>query len=202
MIPRLGLLIAGGRGERLGSPKAGVMLAGRTLLERAHATLAAACDAVRVVAPADLDLPVAPALRIRDAMDHAGPLSALVAGLGAVKYGRAIALAVDMPLVRPSHLAALLAEADGPAAWVPAPGGRPQPLAAAYAPAAAARLAAALAAGERALVPAVLALAPRILDDAALRGLGLAPECLDDVDTPEDLERVERLLRSGEAGLR
>ncbi|HEV2105150.1 MAG TPA: NTP transferase domain-containing protein, partial [Candidatus Eisenbacteria bacterium] len=64
--PVLGVLLAGGRGARLGAggPKALATLAGRTLLSRAHAILAAVCDAVVVVAPAALALPVAPGERV------------------------------------------------------------------------------------------------------------------------------------------
>jgi len=77
-------------------------------------------------------------------------------------------------------------------ALVPAPGGRAQPLAAWYAPAALAPLAAALARGERALVPAVAALAPRYVDDAALAALGAGPSSFLNVNTPGDLAEAAR----------
>jgi molybdopterin-guanine dinucleotide biosynthesis protein A len=74
---------------------------------------------------------------------------------------------------------------------VPAPGGRAQPLAAAYRPAAVAPLRAALERGERAVTRAVLALGPALLDDAALMAIGIDPEAFDDIDTREDLARLE-----------
>src|SRR5262249_32784657 len=61
----LGVLLAGGRGTRLGAgiPKALVVCGGRTLLARALATLDTLGDAVVVVAPRGLELPVPPGQR-------------------------------------------------------------------------------------------------------------------------------------------
>ena len=192
MSGRLGVLIAGGAGERFGGPKALARFHGATLVARAHAVLARACDDVVVVAPGTLDLPVPRSARVPDRFAGEGPLSALVAGLASRPFTRAFALGVDLPLVETVHVEALLAEWKDDAALVPAPGGRAQPLAAVYAPAALPTLDGALAAGRRALVPAVMTLGPRLLDDAALESLGLAPACFADADTPEALARLER----------
>lgn len=192
MASTLGILLAGGRGTRLGLgvPKALAPWSAGTLLSRALATLRDACDAVVVVAPPELALPVPAELRVFDPPGAAGPLAGLVAGLGARACARALALGVDLPLVDAGLLRALGDRlADGPAV-VPAPGGRAQPLAAWYAAEALAPLAAALARGERALVPAVLALSPRWVGDAELASLGAAPDSFLNVNTPGDLARA------------
>src|ERR1051325_4041093 len=84
----LGVLLAGGEGRRLGArtPKALIRCGGRTRLERAMATLTALCDAVVVVAPADMVLPVDAARRLADPPDAAGPLAALAVGLGSPPF--------------------------------------------------------------------------------------------------------------------
>lgn len=191
MIATLGVLLAGGRGERFGAPKALARFRGITLVERACAALEAVCDDVVIVAPAGLALPVDGARRVADVYAGEGPLSALVAGLAARANTRALALAVDLPLLEPEHFRRLLGAAGIETALVPAPGGRMQPLAAVYAAGAAAPLRAALDRGERAAVPAVRALRPRLLDDAALESIGVPPACFTDADTPDALARLE-----------
>ena len=197
----LGVLVAGGRGSRLLGhvPKALVRLGGRTLLERSLAILGEVCGEVVVAAPATLALPVPAAMRIADVPGAAGPLAGVAAGLAARSFECALVLGVDFPLMRPAALAALRDQIDqiGDApALLPAPGGTPQPLAAAYRPEAAAPLALALERGERALTAAVLALAPRLLADAELERLEGGLENFFNLNTPEDLAEAERRLAS------
>jgi molybdopterin-guanine dinucleotide biosynthesis protein A len=192
MSGRLGVLIAGGAGERFGGPKALARFHGATLVARAHAVLAEACDEVVVVAPESLELPVPARARVPDRIAGAGPLAALVAGLAARPFTCAFALGVDLPLVESVHVRRLLDAWKDDVALVPAPGGHAQPLAAVYAPAARPPLDGAFIEGRRALVPAVMTLGPRLLDDAALAALQIPPGCFDDADTPEELARLER----------
>lgn len=195
----LGLLIAGGQGRRLGAgvPKARVELAGLTLLQRAMAILAACSDHVRVVAPAKLGLDVPAEMLVEDPPGEQGPLAALVAGLSATTFERAIVLGVDYPLARPHSLAAiaeLLAEAPRPHAVVPELAGMLQPLVAAYAPAARDALAARLDQGERSLVAAVRAMPVRLVADAEIAALEGGEENFLNVNTPEDLAAIERRM--------
>lgn len=190
----LGLLIAGGRGERLamGTPKALVSLGGMSLLSGALAVLHDLCDHVRVCAPAEMVLPVPAKLRVADPAPESGPLAALVAGLGARRFTRAFVLGVDLPFVRVSALRAMGEWLEGYAAVVPVPGGIPQPLAAWYAPSAIPALAAAVAAGERALVPPVLRLPPFLVQDDVLADLEGGSEAFFNLNTREDLAFAER----------
>ena len=195
----LGILLAGGRGERLGlgSPKALVTLGGRTLLVRALETLRSFCDHVVVCAPASLELPIEPAIRVDDPLPGEGPLAALVAGLRSRPFARAVALGVDMPFVGADALAIVCAGPMGAPAVVPAPGGRPQPLAAAYAPEAIAPLAAAVGRGERALVRAVLALPARIVADAELVAALGSTDAYFNLNTRADLAFAEGRIAAG-----
>jgi molybdopterin-guanine dinucleotide biosynthesis protein A len=195
----LGVLLAGGRGSRLGSdvPKALVVCAGRTLLARALATLETQCDELVVVAPRAMELPVERARRVDDPEGSAagrGPLAALVAGLAARPHEEALAFAVDMPLVTGAALQVLRERRGGALAVLAAPAGVPQPLAAWYAPGAGERLAQALATGERSLIAACRTLAPVPVDDAALASIPDGDGFKWNLNTREDLLQVERLL--------
>ena len=192
----LGVIVAGGRGVRLGlgRPKAFAEVGGTTLLARAEVALAPLCDAIVITAPAGLDLPPHRAPRVADATGQAVPLAGLVAGLAACRFERAVALGVDFPLMRPEMLAALLARLGPRAAVIPAPGGVPQPLAAAYAPAAAETFAAALARGERAVTRAALALDPVLVSEVELSRLEGGSASFFNLNTPGDLREAERLL--------
>ena len=192
----LGVIVAGGRGVRLGhgQPKAFAEVGGMTLLARAEAALSGLCDEVVIAAPLGLALPPHHFAHVADATDAAVPLAGLVAGLSARELGRAVALGVDFPLMRNEMIAALLSRLGTRAAVIPAPGGIPQPLAAAYAPAAVAPLALALSHGERAVTAATLALDPVIVGDGELSRLEGGCDCFFNLNTPHDLAEAERRL--------
>jgi molybdopterin-guanine dinucleotide biosynthesis protein A len=198
----LGILLAGGRGTRLGqpTPKALTHLAGCSLYERALRTLDDVSVEMVVAAPKEIELPMLDARpgrrreRVLDAGE--GPLAALVQAFEGRAFGQAIVLGVDFPLVLPGTLEALI-RLLGPEcrAVVPAPGGRLQPLVAAYAPSGAKALAAARRAGERSVVAAVSGLGPRVLDDRELARLPGGLESFLNLNRPQDLVEAERRLR-------
>lgn len=207
-----GVVLAGGRGTRLGLgvAKARVRLGGRSLIARAIETLEPLCDAVTVVAPegiaADLASETAGREVVFDAPGGKGPLAGLVAGLS-LAHARgaewAVALAVDLPFLRAETLAALLelARRERTLALLPAPDGLPQPLAAIYSAAAAPRLAAAFAAGVRGANEAVGALGARLVRGAELEALPGGAAAFANVNTAGDLAEAERrLARQGSAG--
>jgi molybdopterin-guanine dinucleotide biosynthesis protein A len=189
------VVLAGGKGRRLqiGAPKALARVAGVTLLERAVGTLRAICDEVVTVAPEELALPIpAGSRRVHDS--GRGPLEALVAGLEAAPYQRALVLGVDFPLISPATLTAIAERLGGAVAAVPRPGAWLQPLVAAYAPSAAAALAAAIAHGERALLVAVEEIGPRVIEPDEVAALPGGIEGFLNLNGPEDLAEAERRL--------
>ncbi len=192
----LGVIVAGGQGRRLGlgSPKALVRVGGLTLLDRAIATLERLCDRIVVASPPHLGLPLPKAMLVPDASGARGPLAGLVAGLDSDPYDRAVALGVDFPLLRPSALETLIDRLGDHSAVLPAPGGIPQPLVAAYGPSACAGLKGRLAAGERSLIRAVASLAPLVLTDAELMRLEGGLENFFNLNTPDELARAEQML--------
>jgi molybdopterin-guanine dinucleotide biosynthesis protein A len=130
-----GIVLAGGRSSRMGTPKAWLDWHGTTLLRRTCGIVArGAGGPVVVVRAPDQDLPDLPreVRVVEDARDGKGPLQGLLAGLEAVDAEVAFAASTDMPFLHPRFVAAVCAGARGADAAVPHVGGYRQPLAAAY----------------------------------------------------------------------
>jgi molybdopterin-guanine dinucleotide biosynthesis protein A len=195
-LTSLGVLLAGGRGTRLGAgvPKALVHCAGQTLLARAMTTLDRLCDSVVVVAPRELELPTPRSDRVDDPHGVHGPLPAMLAGLASRRFDEALVLAVDLPLVTERALGVLRARRGDALAVMAAPNALPQPLAAWYGSGARAGLEAAVASGERSVIAACRTLAPRLVRDEELAKMPDGEGFQWNVNTREDLERAERML--------
>lgn len=184
MAPIGAVVLCGGTARRLGgADKASLRVGDRSLLERALAAVAGVDEVVVVGDPV-------PGVRtVREQPAGGGPAAGLMAGVEALPgVGLVVALAVDMPMVTPGTVARLLRAApayDG-AVLVDA-GGRRQPLCAAYD-----REALVSAAPhERDGLPLHRLLAPLRLVEVAARG-----DEADDVDTPEDLRRIDLAVRT------
>ena len=125
------LILAGGKGLRLGREKAGVLLEGETLLGRA-VRLARPLGEVWVVGDGR-PLPVPPGVRmVTDLFPGKGPLGALYTGLLLSPGPYALALACDMPFISPELLGYILSVASGYDAVVPRVGELLEPLHAVY----------------------------------------------------------------------
>ncbi|MEZ0446463.1 molybdenum cofactor guanylyltransferase [Cellulomonas sp. ICMP 17802] len=190
MTPATGfdaVVLAGGRGRRLGGArKPEVVVGGRALLDHALAAVADA-DRVVVVGPGDLARPGV-ATVLEDPPDG-GPVAGLAAGLAFLgSDGLVAVLACDVPragAALPALLAAAADDVDG--ARLVSADGRPQHLVAVYRAASLARSLAAL--------PAVRGASMREL----LAGLRLVdvPDTGDaaaDADTWADVERLDAEL--------
>jgi molybdenum cofactor guanylyltransferase len=133
-----GIVLAGGRSSRMGSPKAALEWHGSTLLRRVTGIVGRAVGGPVVVvrAPGQELPPLAADVEVaEDAREGRGPLEGLAAGLAALE-GRARAAYVsstDAPLVHPAFVRAVAAALDESAdVALPVVHGHPQPLAAAY----------------------------------------------------------------------
>jgi molybdopterin-guanine dinucleotide biosynthesis protein A len=190
--PPVGVVLAGGRGRRLGGDKAIVELEGRALVHYPIEALHSVCDDVVVVAKRDTLLPplsgVADLWIEPDEPRH--PLVGVAHALGLATGRPVLVVAVDLPLVDAGVLRAILSAEGGPAdATVVAPRayGRLQPLCALYAPRA-------LEAGLNRFDPSartievVEALGVRVVE-------GLEETAFFNVNAPEDLLRASVLVR-------
>ena len=185
-----GIVLAGGRSSRMGSPKAALEWHGSTLLRRACGLVGRGVDGpVVVVRAPGQELPPLPAAVAvaEDARQGRGPLQALSAGLAAVEDRAPVAYlsSTDAPLLHPAFVRHVVAALDDDADVVlPHARGFPQPLAAAYRTSLRARLDDLLAAGR--VRPADLFATCRVrdLDEGALLAdpaLAAADPALDSV---------------------
>lgn len=203
-----GVVLAGGRSARMGTPKAALQWHGSTLLCRTVGVLRRAVDGPLVVVRAPgQPLPDLPSQVdvVDDPEEGLGPLQGIAAALAALdgRAESAFVSSTDLPFLHPVFvrrvLAALTADPAGhPDVVLPIARGYPQPLAAAYRVALAGLVADLVAAGD--LRPAFLfrRCTTLRLDDAALLAdpaLAAADPTLEsvvNVNSPEDYRAALR----------
>lgn len=141
MSSSAGIVLAGGRSSRMGTPKAALEWHGSTLLRRTAAIISRVTGGpVVVVRAPGQPLPglSAEIEVVDDPREGLGPLQGLAAGLAAIAGRAEIAFvcSTDMPFLHPAFvrrvLRAVADGADGPDVGLPVARGFPQPLAAAY----------------------------------------------------------------------
>jgi molybdopterin-guanine dinucleotide biosynthesis protein A len=138
MLTFAGIVLAGGRSSRMGTPKAALEWHGSTLLRRTAGIVSRATDGPVVVVRAQGQaLPALPAQVevIDDPREGMGPIQGLAAGLAAIAGRAEIAFvcSTDMPFLHPAFVRRVLrAAAEGADVGLPIARGYPQPLAAAY----------------------------------------------------------------------
>jgi len=197
-----GLVLAGGASLRMGTDKALLTLGGRTLLERAVATVRRAGGRPLVVGPPRAAGAEARASRVDETDDGAaasGPLRALLRGLReAARLGPVVALAVDLPFVPAALLRHLAGRVGDAQAVVPRVGGEWQVLTAAYTESCRAPFEAALGRGERSIHRVLPDLRVVEISEDEIAPFGGASVFLN-VNTPADLERAVERLPGGRA---
>ena len=182
-------ILAGGSGSRIGGEKANVVLAGKTLLERALLIAREAGLKPIVVAKATTALQPRPDRVLVEPDEPRHPLAGIAAALE--RIGEPIVVCpCDMPLLDPAALRAL-ATGEAPLRILTGPDG-PQPLVGRYPPELAGELAAAATAGAAA-TEIVLGLGAELLELGPAEGLDPAT-ALRNVNTPADLAEIESLL--------
>ncbi len=191
--PTAGIVLAGGKSQRMGTDKARLVLPdGRPVILSVVEVLKSICGEVVVVTEAtgryaDLALP---ARRVTDIVPGCGPMGGLHAGLRAIDAPFALAVACDMPFLNPRLLRYMADLPRDYEALVPSIGGRWQPLHSIYAKAC-------LATVENLLTRDLLALTD-LLSRVRMRTLPFAtvqrfdPEGLSflNLNEPDDLMRV------------
>lgn len=184
-----GLVLAGGRSERLGRDKAALLVDGQTLLERAVITLGGLVADIRIAVRPDQ---LTHSLRgrfalIADFAEGIGPAAGMLAAHGQDPDAAWLVLACDMPRVTPELLAMLVSHRDAkrPATAFRSPAdGLPEPLCAIYEPATLARFRRAVeAGGDPSPRGWLVAERPVLLDTPG-------PDVLESINTPADLDRL------------
>ena len=138
MSSSAGIVLAGGRSSRMGTPKAALEWHGSTLLRRSVGILARVTDGpvlvVRAPGQALPDLPSQVGV-VDDPREGLGPVQGLAAGLAAAAGQADVAFvcSTDLPFLHPAFVRRVLRAADdGADVGLPVARGYPQPLAAAY----------------------------------------------------------------------
>jgi molybdopterin-guanine dinucleotide biosynthesis protein A len=134
-----GIVLAGGRSARMGTPKAALEWHGSTLLRRTTGILARVTGGpVVVVRAVGQALPALPpdVEVVDDPRPDQGPLQGIAAGLAALAGRADVAFvsATDLPFLHPAFVGRVLRAVaeDGADVALPVARGYPQPLAAAY----------------------------------------------------------------------
>jgi molybdenum cofactor guanylyltransferase len=188
----VGVVLAGGLGQRLGGAKATVELAGRPLISYPLAALEAALDEVAVLAKADTELPSLPGATVWvEPQVHHHPLVGILQALALAGGRPVLVCAVDLPFVSPGLVGRLAAEDPaGAPAVVASRRGTIHPLLGCYQQSAIKLLGPP---GDRPLRELVAAIKPRLLevDD---------PDALFNVNAPDDLLRAAATLDRRRSG--
>jgi molybdopterin-guanine dinucleotide biosynthesis protein A len=185
---RAGFVLAGGKSTRMGADKVFMEVEGRTLLDRALATVSSVCDYVRIVGdPGKFSTLKTEA--IGDIFPGCGPLAGIHAALAQSPCELNLMLAVDMPLVSASLLSFLFASADRGAAMVTVPriNEQLQPLCAIYRREFAANAEGALQAGNYKIDAAFSGVSLRVMEEAELVAAGFSARKFFNMNTPQDI---------------
>jgi molybdopterin-guanine dinucleotide biosynthesis protein A len=134
-----GVVLAGGRSSRMGTPKSGLEWHGSTLLYRTAALVARTVDGpVVVVGAPGQKLPELPAgiAVVDDPVEGLGPMQGIAAGLAAVadRAATAFVCSTDLPFLHPAFVRRVLRAMTAPEVdmVLPVARGFRQPLAAGY----------------------------------------------------------------------
>src|SRR3990172_5245116 len=96
-----GIILAGGRSERMGTSKAWIIFRSKPMLKHIADNLSRVCNEVIVVASPRQKLPKVGIPVYRDKIPHQGPLGGIVVGLGKAKNEICFVSSCDIPLLRP-----------------------------------------------------------------------------------------------------
>jgi molybdenum cofactor guanylyltransferase len=187
------VILAGGRGLRMGGGKVSLALGGRPLISYPLEAMRTVLEEVAVIAKDDTTLPEMPGVTVWiEPPEPVHPLLGIAAALALAAGRPVLVCAADLPFVSPSLLARLLATPlQRAVAVIASSDDGLQPLLGCYRPAAAEPLLEAAYAGSSARA-AVAALRPRLVElDAGER------RQLFNVNTPDELLQAAAMLDGG-----
>lgn len=199
-----GIILAGGRSQRMGSNKALLSVPDRpslTFVEHLASLLSAHCSEVLLVARNEmsgkeyLSFPgMRPSWRlVYDLEPDQGPLMGLYSGLLAASFSHALVLAVDLPFVQSALLAWLCAFPLTDQALVPRVQGIPQVLLARYPCSILSTVEECLRAGRRDPRALLKRVPVRFLEEEQLREVDPELRSFVNINTPEDFQWARSL---------
>ncbi|HES57800.1 MAG TPA: molybdenum cofactor guanylyltransferase [Firmicutes bacterium] len=201
-----GIVLAGGYSERFGADKARIIWRGRELCQHVAERMRSCAGSILFVVREDQRGLAWPgdAVVCDDPALPPGPMRGIATGLMRIETEMAAVAAVDCPLLNPRlylALASSLVAADaGALSAVPAWDGRLQPLVAVYRRDASKALLRAIERGERSLSRALAALDSIRLSEAWCRAIDPAGASFSNINTADDLARLELTAGSQSSG--
>lgn len=187
-------VLAGGKSSRMGTDKAFLELAGKTLLARSLVLAHAVTPQVQIVGEVQKFSPFGRV--VPDIYAERGPLGGIHAALSASSTDLNLILAVDLPFLSSEFLHYLLSEARASRAMVTVPraAGGFQPLCAIYQKSFAKLAGESLRAGQNKIDPLFVKVPVRTLEEHELLSHGFGPAMFGNVNTPEEWENARRAL--------
>jgi len=189
-----GIVLSGGRSQRMGRNKALMELDGQTLIARALDKLSRLCDELIISANDAETYAHLPARVIPDVIPDRGALGGIHASLAAMRHERAIVVACDMPFLSLAFLRFMVAMAARYDVVVPRLGRYFEPLHAVYGASCIAPIEQLLAAGPQRVVKLYERVRVREVTADQVRLFGAEFSFLN-VNVPEDWAEVQRLSR-------
>lgn len=197
-----GIVLCGGRSERMGRSKAALPLGSSTMLERVIRALGAVVEPIVLVAALGQSIvePGRAVEIIRDRSEFPGPLEALILGLQSLASRSRFAFVTgcDFPLMRPAVIHELCRRLADHDLVMLREGQRLHPLVAVYRTSLADRLAQRAARGRRDLVGLASEFNSLVVDAEELRNVDPDLRSLCNVNTPEEYQHVLNLLSAGD----
>ena len=181
-------ILAGGRATRFGGrPKTGIVVDGRSILDRQVGELSLVTDDLLFIGA--YPPPLQRVRAVPDRVPGSGPMGGLDAALAAARDNVVAVVACDMPYVTASFIEALLARVEGADIVVPRTSRGLHPLCAVYTRACQDAIARRLAGQQLAVVGLFDEMRVRVVDDHDLPGFDFE-RLLANLNTPDDLEAV------------
>jgi len=187
-----GIILIGGESKRMGQPKALLRYQGKTLVERSIELLSNCCSNVyisgkveQIISCTDFSIPF-----IADKYTAIGPIGGIVSSFETVGNPERglLVLATDMPLMDLNTLSRLISQRDTQkyaTMYIHKNSGYLEPLCAIYEPSAYLELKKAIFRQEYSM--------QRIFDRDQLNLIGIkTPDTLKNINTPEDLENIQK----------
>ena len=189
--PLFGLVLTGGASRRMGHDKAVLQYRGRAQLDRSYDALSRHCERVfvsmRREQANDATRNRYPA--IYDTLDNAGPIAGIAAAQATHPGHAWLVVACDLPFLTDDSLRFLIASRDGRpvVAYRSTHDDLPEPLCAIYEPETRLEILAFVASGRVCPRKFVISTGAALLEQKD-------PSTLDNINTPEELERARRAL--------
>lgn len=194
-----GIVLAGGRSNRMGTAKAWLPFGAETMLQRVVRLLGEAVRPVVVVSRVGQDLPPLPpwVQVVHDRHEGSGPMEGVATAMEWMldRADLVFVTGCDVPLLRPQLVRRIIELADGFDIAVPHVRGFDEPFAAAYRTRLLADLRASLATGQRRIASLFGRVATRRIAESELRDIDPDLESLVNVN---DLEAYSGALRRSE----